>query len=59
MPDFERFTDQLRVDMARTPDERAHAEGFIAGKRYARLQIAYTAAFLAVVAVFLAVLLAA
>lgn len=54
MPDFERLIDQLREDMARTPEERAYAEGFNAGKRYARKKIAIMAAFWAVIAVFLA-----
>lgn len=54
MPDFERVIDQFRVDMARTPEQRAHAEGFNAGKRYARKEIAIMVAFLAGIAVFLA-----
>lgn len=54
MPDFERLIDQLRVDMARTPEKRAYAEGFNAGKRQARKEIAITAVFIAGIAVFLA-----
>lgn len=54
MPDFERLTDQLRIDMARTPLERARAEGFNAGKRYARKEIALTVAFTAVFAAVVA-----
>ncbi len=59
MPDFERVFDQMRIDLARTPEERAHAEGFIAGKKYARKEIAYMAAFITAVGVFLWALVSA
>lgn len=39
MPDFERLTDRLAVDMAKTPEQRAAAIGFNEGKAYARKQI--------------------
>lgn len=54
MPDFERLIDKLRVDLARTPEERAFAEGFNAGKRRARKELACIAAFLAIIAASLA-----
>lgn len=59
MPDFERIIDQLRVDLATNPEEKAHALGFIAGKRHARKQIAQIAAFVLALAVLIAVLAAA
>ena len=39
MPDFERLTDKLRADMAKSPEERAYAKGYTAGKAIARLQV--------------------
>ena len=54
MPDFERVIDQLRLDLAKSPVEIARAEGFIAGKRYARKQVAFVAACAAAIAVLLA-----
>ncbi len=54
MPDFERVIDQFRVDMAEGPEERARAEGFNAGKRYARKEIVVMVAFLVFVASFIA-----
>jgi hypothetical protein len=40
MPDFERVLDDLSLYMAKTPINKARAEGFIAGKNYARKEIA-------------------
>lgn len=48
MPDFERVFDEISLDLANTPEERARAEGFIAGKNYARREIAYMVIFFAV-----------
>jgi len=45
MPDFERVVDQLRLDLAKTPEEKARAVGYIEGKRYARKEIAILTAF--------------
>lgn len=39
MPDFERLTDKLAEDLARTPEERAAVVGFNEGKTYARKQL--------------------
>ena len=58
MPDFERIIDQLRVDLATTPEEKAHALGFIAGKRHARKQIALIVAFALALTVLITVLAA-
>lgn len=52
MPDFERVLDQLRVDLARTPEERAHAEGFNAGKSHARKEMAKLIAAIVIVGLF-------
>lgn len=54
MSDFERVIDKLRVDLARTPEERARAEGFNAGKGHARKEIAIMVAFCAGMIVLLA-----
>jgi ferric-dicitrate binding protein FerR (iron transport regulator) len=56
MPDFERLTDRMSVDLAKTPEERARAEGRIAGKREARRQIAAIALVGAVIWIVVAVL---
>ncbi|MCL4722812.1 MAG: hypothetical protein KJZ90_00855 [Rhodocyclaceae bacterium] len=52
---MERVIDQLRVDMARTPMDRAWSEGYIAGKRQARKEVVILSAFVALVVVFLSV----
>lgn len=39
MPDFERITDDLHLHLAGTPEEKAYAKGFIAGKNYARKEV--------------------
>ena len=39
MPDFERLTDKLSVDLAGDENQRQFALGFIAGKKKARLEI--------------------
>jgi hypothetical protein len=41
MPDFERVFDELQLYLSETPEERARVEGYIAGKKYARKEIAY------------------
>jgi len=48
MPDFERLTDKLAIDMAKTPEHRAWVEGWIAGKKLARRQVAIAIAFIVV-----------
>ena len=40
MPDLERVLDQMRVDFAETPEDKARAIGFIDGKNKARREIA-------------------
>lgn len=37
MPDFERLTDRLNIDLAQTEEQRQYALGFVAGKKRARL----------------------
>ena len=39
MPDFERVFDDLRLDLAETPDDKAYVEGYIDGKKYARKEL--------------------
>ena len=39
MPDFERIFDKLKVDLARTPQEKQYEIGFIAGKKRARIEV--------------------
>lgn len=39
MPDFERLTDKLAEDLAKTPEQRAYAIGFNEGKSFARIQL--------------------
>lgn len=46
MPDFERITDSLREHMARTPEQKAWAAGYSAGKSRARTELAVIAATL-------------
>lgn len=41
MPDFERITDDLRVYVAKTPEDKAYACGFNKGKHAARKQFLY------------------
>jgi len=40
MPDFERVTDKLMLDLARSPEENAYIRGYLAGKRKARKEVA-------------------
>jgi hypothetical protein len=54
MPDFERITDKLREDMARTERHRhEYARGFTAGKSHARKQVAVVAVVAGICAVTL------
>lgn len=54
MPDFERVVDQLRCDLAKTPEDLAFAKGVIAGKTRARKEVLVIAAFLALIGVVVA-----
>jgi hypothetical protein len=36
MPDFERVVDQLRIDLAKTPEQKVYAVGLVAGKNRVR-----------------------
>ena len=45
MPDLERVTDELRENMATTPEDKSFERGFTAGKSAARKHIAIMAAF--------------
>lgn len=40
MPDTERLTDKMAVDMACTKDQRMYELGFISGKNKARIEVA-------------------
>lgn len=55
MPDFERLTDNLALHLAKTPEQKAYVEGWVAGKRLARKQVAITVAFIAVLVVVVAI----
>lgn len=39
MPDFERLTDSLREHAAKTPEKKAWAAGYTAGKTRARKEV--------------------
>lgn len=41
MPDLERLTDQLRIDMAPTPRSKAYARGYSQGKSRARTEVVF------------------
>lgn len=41
MPDFERMTDELRVYVAKTTEDKAYARGFNKGKYAARKEFLY------------------
>lgn len=49
MPDFEREVDSLRCHLAKTPEDLARAQGWIDGKRHARMEMAVVIGFLVVV----------
>lgn len=57
MPDFERLTDKLMLDLARTPEDKAYARGYSEGKRKARMEIALLAAVLGGLSSFAVMLL--
>lgn len=50
MPSFEKVFDQLLVDLADTPEEKARAEGYIEGKSYARKEMLCLLLFMASIA---------
>ena len=54
MPDFERLTDKLSIDLATSSEQVARSEGFVAGKTTARKQVAVLAAVIAVLTILLA-----
>lgn len=56
MPDFERLTDHLSLDMATTPQQRAERAAYIRGKSRARIEIAIAAAVIATAAVLISLL---
>ena len=43
MPDFERITDQLRIDVCNDENEKHYWNGYRKGKTAARLQVLYIA----------------
>ena len=53
MPDFERVFDDLSLNLAPNDLSKSKAEGFIAGKKYARKEILFIAIFLMSVAAFI------
>jgi hypothetical protein len=42
MPDLERFFDEMRVDLAGTPEEKSYWRGYVEGKKVARVEVAIT-----------------
>lgn len=51
MPDFERLTDKLALDLAKTPEERARINAYQRGKYRARKEVAIIAAITCAVCV--------
>ena len=39
MPDFERITDKLNEDFAKTPEQKCYAKGYVRGKSRARWEV--------------------
>lgn len=58
MPDMERLTDKLMLDLAKTPEQVAYAQGYIAGKSRARKEVAILAAFLPAMALLVLAIVA-
>lgn len=56
MPDLERLTDELRLDLAKTPEDKAYVLGFVDGKASARKEVFNWAMFFAVTIVAFAAL---
>ena len=52
MPDFERLSDQFRIDMENDPIQKARLRGIVEGKTRARLEIAGLALIAAAVSIF-------
>ena len=52
MPDFERLSDQFRIDMENDPIQKARLRGIVDGKTRARLEIAGLAFIAAAVSIF-------
>lgn len=59
MPDMERLTDKLMLDLAVTPEQRGYAKGYIAGKSRARREVAILTALLPGMALLVLAIVAA
>lgn len=59
MPDLERVSDEIRLELANTPEDRARAEGFIAGKAFARKEMLLVAVFIAATVLIIWILVSA
>ena len=59
MPDLERLTDKLMIDLAASSEQVSYAKGYVEGKTHARKEIAIITAFVpGVVLVVLAIIAA-
>jgi hypothetical protein len=45
MPDLEQIADDLRMELAKTPEDKAFASGYIKGRNHARKEFAIAMAF--------------
>ncbi len=55
MPDFERIVDDLRLELAETPEQKQYVLGFIDGKAKARKEMVLCALVGSIIVVTLAV----
>lgn len=55
MPDFERLTRNLALDMAKTPNQRAIIEAYHRGQDHARREIAIIALITAIITVLICI----
>lgn len=56
MQDLEQLTDKLRLELAKTPEDRAYVLGFVDGKAWARKEVFRWAMFFAITIVAFAAL---
>lgn len=53
MPDYERIFDQLSIDYAKTPEDKAYARGMANGKSKTRIEIAILLIIVTIITIFL------
>lgn len=56
MRDLEQLTDELRLELAKTPEDKAYVLGFVDGKAWARKQVFRYTMFFAITIVIVAAL---